>query len=217
MDWRLLQLADSAFPTGGFVHSGGIESSFQLGVLTREGLGSWLADAVQQQARSVLPLVVAAFRAPERVLYWDALAEAWLVNHVANRASRAQGQAWLSTCAGVFPEVGIGELRKSVRAAASPGHLAPVYGVIATRLGMSETEARHLYLFLQLRGLVSSAVRLSLCGPIEAQRLQAGLGPVLNAAAAIPADDPEDCATTLPLAELAQAHHDRLYSRLFST
>ena len=31
--WILLQLSDSALPTGGFVHSAGLESAFQQGEL----------------------------------------------------------------------------------------------------------------------------------------------------------------------------------------
>ncbi|MDB5296990.1 MAG: putative urease accessory protein UreF, partial [Phycisphaerales bacterium] len=44
-DWLLWQLVDSAFPTGGFAHSGGVEAAWQHGRL-RDGDGLFaVADA----------------------------------------------------------------------------------------------------------------------------------------------------------------------------
>ncbi|HZH77778.1 MAG TPA: urease accessory protein UreF, partial [Archangium sp.] len=43
--WRVLQLADSAFPTGGFAHSGGLEAAVQQGeVRGREGLERFVRE-----------------------------------------------------------------------------------------------------------------------------------------------------------------------------
>ena len=88
-------------------------------------------------------------------------------------------------------------------------------GAVAARLGVALPDARRLYLFLQLRGIVSAAVRLGLVGPLEAQGVQAGLANVAEAAAAGADAAPEDAAQTTPLLDLYQGHQDRLYSRLF--
>ncbi len=287
----LLQLSDSAFPTGGFVHSGGLESAWQLGLVSRHGLQEWLHDAVEHAGTAMIPLLNAA-HAGEELLELDVLADAWLNQPPANRASRAQGAAWISTAAAVFaveqlvPErkpqaehsrlterrslterrlqpAGLVEppklqaeacapfgqaeacapfgqaeacapldacaptavpshpllaLKQDLRAGRILGHQIPVLGRIAALLGLSGDEARHLALFLHLRGLISTAVRLGIVGPMEAQRIQWALAPVVDAVVAATASHGRnDLAGSAPLIDLAHGHHDRLYSRLFAT
>src|SRR5260221_11759540 len=61
-DWLLWQLADSAFPTGGFAHSLGLEAAWQHGeVRNRTELVSFIEAGLQQLGHAALPLVTAAF------------------------------------------------------------------------------------------------------------------------------------------------------------
>jgi hypothetical protein len=96
--WLFWQFLDSAFPTGGFAHSGGLEAARQHGeVAGRAGLEGWLATSLAQLAHGSLPWVCAAHREPARLAELDELSDAFLTNHVANRASRVQGRAlWLA-------------------------------------------------------------------------------------------------------------------------
>ncbi|MFT3771640.1 MAG: urease accessory UreF family protein [Minicystis sp.] len=215
----LLQLADSAFPTGGFAHSGGLEAAYQLGEIDGpEGLAKLLVESLDQAGHGALPLVSAAHGAPERLPELDHLCDAFTTNHITNRASRAQGQAWLATAAATFGDPAIGALRVQVRAEGLFGHLAPVFGAITRILGVVLDDAQKLFLFLHLRSLVSSAVRLNAIGPIGAQSLQHRLGEqALRVWGRCRALGPEDLAQTSPLLDLFQGHHDRLYSRLFSS
>ena len=217
--WLLWQLADSAFPTSGFAHSGGLEAAHQLGrIRGREALERFFVESLEQTGASVLPLVGAAWDAPERFPELDSFADATLPNHVANRASRAQGSALLSTVAAAFAQPSIIELRRTAREAGSPMHLAPSFGFVAHALAIDRDEALRLFLFITLRGLVSAAVRLGATGPLEAQAIQAGLATTAeellqrNCHRAM-----DDVAQTSPLLDLFQARHDALYSRLFSS
>src|SRR5688572_14928401 len=98
------QVVDSAFPTGGFAHSLGLEAAWQAGeVPDRDALGRFVRSALLQVGYGVLPLVTAAFRDPGRLGELDALTEAFLTNPVANRASRTQGRALVATAARVWP------------------------------------------------------------------------------------------------------------------
>src|SRR5882757_4389669 len=102
-DFILWQLADSAFPTGGFAHSLGLEAAWQHGeVRNRTELVSFIEAGLQQLGHAALPLVTAAFDEPEKLGEFDQLCDVFTTNHVANRASRAQGRAFLSAVGRIF-------------------------------------------------------------------------------------------------------------------
>jgi len=110
------------------------------------------------------------------------------------------------------------QFRASVLERQLPAHLAPVFGAIGCALGLEQSATIRLFLFTQLRGLISSSVRLGVVGPLEGQALQHRLAPHAERIA-------QDCvnrslgdiAQTAPLLDLFQATQDRLYSRLFQS
>jgi len=276
-DFILWQLVDSALPTGGFAHSSGLESAWQHGeVRNRTELGAFIEASVSQLGEAALPFVLAAYDRPEELDEIDKLCHAFTTNHVANRASRAQGMAFLNVIKAVFtrtrnarPE---GTAERVGRSPAVPsgivlfagnpcvetpgysrdipagtktrpqdyplpaallepgipsrqtelepprGHFAPVLGASLRQLGISRETAARMFFFGHLRGVLAAAVRLNIVGPMEAQKLQRAMTPmmdeVMNRCVALGLDD---IAQPAPLLDLWQAAQERLYSRLFQS
>src|SRR5215468_8938861 len=123
--WIVLQLADSAFPIGGFAHSGGLEALLQARELG--ALEPLCRELIDQQAHGALPLGGAAWDAPARLAELDARTRAILWSHVAARASRAQGRALLDVAARAFGGDALTGARARCVRGELDGHHAPAF------------------------------------------------------------------------------------------
>jgi urease accessory protein len=216
-DWLTWQIVDSAFPTGVVAHSWGLEAAWQQGEVDGlDTLRAFLEASIQQAGYAALPLVNDAHRSPERLEAHDALAEAFLLNAVANRASRIQGRTLLGTAGRIWPSAALAALQ--TRAAATCAHIAPVSGATFRAIGVPLPTVQKVVLYGAARGVLSAAVRLGIAGSFETQRMQHECSPWLDRIAdRCSALSSDDLAQTAPLLDLLQAGHDRLYSRLFQS
>jgi urease accessory protein len=213
--WLLWQLADSAFPAGSFGHSNGLEAAWQLGEIpSRAAFENYLLAMLQQLSRAALPFVLETHRAPDLFAQIDDHCDLFLSNHVANRGSRQLGKSFLVAAEQSFSSKAMTDLRS----VCAIGHFAPVFGFVARLLEVNSKSAAQLFVFIQLRGAIASAVRLGIIGPLEGQRLQFKLGPIADEVTLGSLEFKlDDVAHTAPLLDLWQGAHDRLYSRLFQT
>ena len=213
-DWLVWQLIDSAFPTGGFAHSSGLEAAWQHGeVRGRAELVSFVEASLHQLGHSGLPFMTAAFNEPEKFADFDSLCDAFTTNHVANRASRAQGRAFLTAMNRVF-KTKSNNLNTEIQFA----HSAPVFGLCLRQLAISRETAVRMFFFNHLRSVLAAAVRLNIVGPMEAQVVQHRLSDTIEKIRKL--SEPlilQDVSQISPLLDLWQGTQDRLYSRLFQS
>lgn len=217
-DWILWQVVDSAFPTGGFAHSVGLEAAMQAGqVRDEEDLVDFSQTVLQQTSETVLPYVDAVYRSPESLTDADQHCDAFLVNPVANRASRAQGNGLIVAAGSAFPnEESISELKRLARRDDWPSHAAPLYGVVFECLEIPLVDVRRSVLYVSLRTVLSAAIRLNIVGPLRSQALQQSLAAdAERLLQRSPISDYRRVTQSAPVLDVWQSSHDRLYSRLF--
>jgi len=214
--WKVWQIVDSAFPTGGFAHSWGLEAAWQTGDVNDGSLVRFLRDTISQTGHGALPFVTSAHTDPDQLPQFDALCDVFLTNPVANRASRAQGSACLATCARTWPLPALLALEQQSRGRAR--HLAPIFGGAMRLLDLPLDVTQRVFLYSTARGVLAAAVRLGIVGSYAAQRLQhecaSDLDLTVERCGGLGA---EDVAQTAPIVDIVQAAHDRLYSRLFQS
>ena len=219
IDWTSWQLADSAFPAGGFAHSSGLESAWRQGLVEdARSLERFLCAALVATGHGLVPFLVTAHAGNESLEQVDSWCEAFLANHVTNRASRAQGRAFLAAVEAAYGLPEITSLRDAVAEGDLCGHQAPLFGHTAALLGLPRERAVMLFLYIQLRDTVSAAIRLNIVGPLAGQSLLSHLSRFVEQLAEQSLDRPlAAAAQTSPVIELVAQRHDRLYSRLFQS
>jgi urease accessory protein len=218
-DWVALQLADSAFPTGAFSQSGGLESAWHWGVIVdRNSLVGFIRTQLLQLGQSSVPFLTAAHRDVDAIEKLDHLCDAFLSNHVANRASRVQGRGLLIATEAAYRLEVFSRLRAATNADLLAGHLSPLFGVVTAALNVEMTLAVRLFLHGAFRDLISSSVRLNIIGPLAGQEIQFQLYSFLDKLVDKSVQlNLNDAAQFAPAADILQQTHDRLYSRLFQS
>ena len=199
----LAQLVDSALPTGGFAHSGGVEAAFQLGLLPPgdEAAALRFLDVLLASHAAVqAPFFAAAHGGGDAAALDAGLGALLAATAPAHRASLAAGAAVSRVAAELAP------------APARAKHGAVALGALAARLGLPRDAALDAFAFTAVRDAASAAVRLGVLGPSRAVALQAD---VLARGASLAPGGLADAAPTSPLLEAAHAAHDLLEMRLF--
>jgi urease accessory protein len=218
-----MQIVDSAFPTGAFAHSFGLETYVQEGVVhdgasfaeflrgsLRRGVGSSDViagcvarraaeggdDALLREANQLLT----AMKAPEET----------------RAAGAALGRRFLATCEAVFALPSISDLRERLTHESTGVQHAVAFGAVAALLGVTELDAAAGYLHAHAMGQASAAVRLVPLGGTEAQRVVRSVHEdIARLAEAATGSDLDDMSSFTPGLDIASMRHAALPARLF--
>lgn len=219
---RLLQTSDSAFPSGAFAFSSGLETLAREGKAASEAA---LSDIITGQVlarwfsfdRCFLRQAMEAAVQPGALLALD------LRCHLQNSAerlalsSRRVGRSLLSVHSRIGTPLA-GAYQQEIRRAGRhdrAGYEPVVQGVIAAGLGLDHAEAEVGALHAVTSAFLSAAVRLGVLGAIGAQAVMARIAPVMAAGLAAPC--PGHATGFAPLIEIASARRSEDHANLFAT
>lgn len=227
----LLQLSDSAFPSGRYTLSYGLEALAQSGHLTVPSetapLTALLGDSIRLGAAPSDGLALAcAHRAADRpggvdlelVTEVDERLTAVKLPREAREASTRTGRAVLATASPAIGGAALHDYAQHVKAGRSPGNHAVVVGLLSAQLGVPRRDAVIGELYAFSSSWVAAAVRLGLLDHRGAQAVLNQARPAIAAAAleAINRGVGEISSST-PLLDVMAMRHEEAELRLFAT
>ncbi len=219
----LLHFADSAFPTGGYAHSFGLEGYCQAGIVRdRGGLEQFLLTQLEGAAGPCDATAVAgalrAFAADDlpgcRRL--DGELEAMKVVKEFREGSRQMGRQTLRVAAVLTADPRLDAYLDDVSAQRAPGHHAVAFGMVAGTLAWDAEAATTAFLYSTTALLVGAALRLLPMGQLEGQAVLWSLHPVIERVAREAAARPAgELWSFTPGLDVQGILHERLEARLF--
>lgn len=209
-------LADSAFPTGGFAFSSGVEAAAKLGLFTcRQQFTDFLRTAMAQLVRYEMTFLTSCFgraHPTDIITYYHA----GMTAPSLCRASLIQGRSLLRSLEHILGENSLPHTRSLLSIKPDRRHFLLVYGWGVQELGMDLPEARRCLLYINLRDWVSATIRLGSIGPMEGHQIQHQLlqegNHLLNRYQDL---SYTSARRTAPALDIAQSWHDQIYSKLF--
>jgi len=205
---QLLVLADSRLPTGGHVHSGGVEEAITCGLVGDLGtLRAYLCRRIR--THGVVSASVAAAVAGRRLSVPDADHEtdARTPSPAARQVSRTQGRGLVRLARRVWPDFLLDGVNAWDALGGTP-HLAVAIGVVGCSAGLTPLQTAESVVYTTMTGTATAAQRLLALDPADVAALTFELAPLCAETAACAQHDVADLSDPL-LDVLAQRHVER--------
>jgi urease accessory protein len=205
----ILQVLDSSFPSGAYVHSSGLESFPSA----TEALETVLQLRVEQSlARLELVFVHHAYDGD--LVDLDAYYDTFQLTREPREASAAIGTSLLRSASQVLSDARVTGFLRNGR----HRHHPLAFGAIAAACEMPDDLAMQTYAFGSVRAQVWAAQRLGWIGQREAQSILHRLKPSVTAATHTAAElDLDAAGAFVPMWDIASMTHERADARMFAS
>jgi urease accessory protein len=198
----LLALADSRLPTGGHVHSGGVEEAVTSGLVTDlETLRAYLVRRVRTQGLVAASIAAAVHAGTLTAEVADRETDARTPAPAARAASRAQGRGLARLARRVWPGHDWTALGRTP-------HLPVASGAVGAAAGLTPEQTASSVVYTTMTGSATAAQRLLALDPGDVAALTFELATLCDDVAVAAAKEPADLSDPL-LDVLAQRHSDR--------
>lgn len=218
------QLTDSAFPSGSYTLSHGLEGYAQQRAIGPAEVPGLLRDLLLHAIGPADATALALAHRGAATDDWELIrqADARLLASKLTREPRQAllriGRQLLPVCGEVFPSPALERLTAMVDDGTTPGTQAVVTGVVYAGTGVGREEAVAADLFAFCASFAGAALRLRLADHRSAQALIRGAAPAIERATQAAVEGGlEDVGGCAPLADVMSARHERAEAKLFAS
>ncbi|MEA5454092.1 urease accessory protein UreF [Sinomonas sp. JGH33] len=216
----LLQLTDSALPTGAFSHSFGLESYLESGEVRDEPtLLAWLNGFLATQLTHTDAVAIrrtCRAQDEDEIAALDAELTALLIPAQIRGASLKMGRRVLEIARESFPSARVEAYAKATAAGDCAGHYTIAFALSGAGQGLDEETLVGAYLYSTLTSLAYNAVRAIPLGQLAGQRVLAALRAEVPAAVERSRTaDPRHFGAAAPALEIHQMRHEHQRARMF--
>ncbi len=205
----LLALSDSRLPTGGHVHSGGVEEAVTSGlVVDLPTLRAFLCRRIRTSGLVTASVAAAVHAGTLSVVEADHETDARTPAPAARAASRAQGRGLTRLARKVWPE------RDWDLIGARP-HLAVAAGAVGEANGLMPEHTAISVVYTTMTGSATAAQRLLALDPGDVAALTFELSPLCDQTAAEAAKELADLSD--PMLDMLAQHHAERDRPLFAS
>lgn len=219
-----LQLTDSAFPSGFYTLSHGLEGYAQARAVDPGSLPALLHDLLRHGVGPADATALALAHRAAAAGDWEAVAavdtrlHATKLNRELRQAATRTGRQLLDLAAEVFQADGIVRYHRAVTERRAPGTQAVAAGVVNAASGVPVGQAVASDLFAFCASFAGAALRLRLTDHRRAQTLLRDAAPVIvETTRAALGRELADLGATTFAADVMSARHERAEARLFAT
>lgn len=219
----VMQISDSALPTGSFSHSFGMETYMQRGLVdSPDSYAAWAQGYLQQVAYTEGLAVRLATEAAEQddhdgIVRIDQLLYAATIPRQVRDAGVSMGQRLNDIVGLALPETpALRHYREAIEAGNAHGHSSVVFALAAAATNVSVHEATAAYLMQLATSLTQNAIRAIPLGQNAGQRVLTELrSSIPDIVEVIFSLDEYDIGASPPGLEIAQMQHESQRARMF--